>query len=138
MSENKKLQWEDSYSVGVNEIDKQHRVIIEVINELITEISAKPSEENIVGIIHKLLNYKDYHFKTEEKYFDMYNFEGADEHKKEHIKFGEKIAEMEKEYKEDVIKLAFELVDFLEDWLINHLINKDQEYVECFKRAGLK
>ena len=45
---------------------------------------------------------------------------------------------MRERNKDDVTALAFELVDYLEDWLIDHLQTKDQEYKQCFLEHGLK
>jgi hemerythrin len=36
------------------------------------------------------------------------------------------------------IDFAFDLIDFLEDWLINHLLDMDQKYKKCFHDHGLK
>lgn len=132
------LVWDEKFSVGVVEIDNQHKLMIETINELIEAVGENPSEQKLAEIIKKLVEYKKYHFETEEKYFDLYKYEGAEEHKAEHAKFGERLAKLQEESKGNSIMLAFGLVDFLEDWLIDHLMNMDQKYVECFKKAGLK
>lgn len=76
------------------------------------------------------------HFATEEKYFDKFKYANAKEHKEEHIRFRKHIDKMS-QAKEGHLELSFELIDFLEDWLINHVKDMDQKYVECFKSHGL-
>jgi len=135
---NKKLVWDDKYSVKVELIDNQHKKMFEVINELIDAIETKPDKENIAPIINSLVEYKKFHFATEEKYFAEFNYEDAVDHIAKHRAFGERLEEIQKQFGDDIIGFAFALVDFLEDWLIEHLMNTDQKYVACFQEHGLK
>jgi hemerythrin-like metal-binding protein len=134
----KKLEWEDKYSVGVVELDNQHKRMFAVINELLDSINNQDSAEHLASIVDNLLQYKKFHFATEEKYFQEFNYEGAEEHIKKHKAFGERLDRLKKEYPEFSIEFAFALIDFLEDWLINHLLVVDQKYVTCFHQHGLK
>ncbi len=134
----KKLEWEEKYSVGVEEIDNQHKRMFVVINELLDAISTKSTEENLGHIIESLIQYKIFHFGTEEKYFKEFNYEETDDHVKKHREFNEKLTEMKAKYPTYTVEFAFELIDFLEDWLIDHLMVVDQKYVKCFHEHGLK
>lgn len=133
-----KLEWEEKYSVGVLEIDSQHKKLFAVINELIDIIGGRFEQEAVAKVIGELLEYKKIHFATEEKYFEKFSYEGATEHIKKHQEFGEKLAFVQAEYKDDLINFSFALIEFLEDWLIDHLMNEDQKYKECFAASGLK
>ncbi|MFA7300837.1 MAG: bacteriohemerythrin [Candidatus Shapirobacteria bacterium] len=133
-----KLQWEDSYSVGVKVIDDQHKKMFETINKLIDALATVPTKAQVDEIIADLILYKKFHFETEEKYFGEFNYENREEHKLKHQEFNVKLDELVLKNGNDSITLAFELVNFLEDWLINHLMTEDQKYVECFAKNGLK
>ncbi len=134
----KKLEWDAKYSVGVEEIDNQHKVMFATINELVDAISEAPTREKISRIVEELVAYKKFHFATEEKYFKQFNYAGAEEHIQRHREFSAKLDDLSKQFADDPIQLAFNLVDFLEDWLIYHLMNADQKYKECFHEHGLK
>jgi len=134
----KHLEWEAKYSVEVAEIDEQHKAMFATINLLIDAIGASPTKEKLSEIIARLVQYKRFHFETEENYFKKFNYEGTAEHVKKHHEFNVKLEEVQKKCGDDVLMLAYELIDFLEDWLINHLMTVDQEYKECFKAHGLK
>lgn len=134
----KKLEWEDIYSVGVLEIDQQHQQLFAIINELVDEIGHNVKKERLIEIINSLVEYKKIHFATEEKYFKEFNFEGAPEHLLAHKQFEEGLSKIQEEYKDDIIMFAFELIDYIEDWLISHLMNMDQKYKQCFNEHGLK
>lgn len=133
----KKLIWEEKYSVGVVELDNQHKRMFAVINELLEAIDTNSTKEHLGNIIESLVKYKIFHFETEEKYFKEFNYEGKDEHIAKHKEFNDKLIEMKGKYPEYNIEFAFNLVDFLEDWLINHLMGADQKYRKCFKENGL-
>lgn len=63
-----------------------------------------------------LENYADYHFKTEEKYFDQFDYPKSDEHKKIHQEYINNINSFkEKGFSENQLK------DFLQNWWIDHV-----------------
>jgi len=134
----KKLEWEEKYSVGVKEIDDQHQRMFTVINELLEAINTNTPEQHLDDIIKTLVEYKIFHFATEEKYFKEFNYEETEAHIKKHREFNTKLNTLKEKYPENNIVFAFELIDFLEDWLIDHLMVVDKRYVNCFKAHGLK
>lgn len=138
MTEQKKLIWEEKYSVGVELIDNQHKMMFSTINELLDTINTMPTTEKLTSIIDQLVQYKKYHFATEEKFFKEFNYEKTAEHMGLHQEFNERLNKIKEENGDNIIALAFALVDFLEDWLINHLMTADQDYKECFKTHDLK
>lgn len=133
-----KIRWEPKYSVGVEQIDNQHKELIKTINMLIDVLGTIPTKEQLDVIIQRLIAYKRYHFVTEEKYFDEFKYEGSAEHKAKHKEFNDTVKRLIAESKEDSAILAYSLIDFLEDWLIDHLMTEDQKYVQCFHDHGLK
>lgn len=134
----KKLEWEGKYSVGVEEIDNQHKKMFAVINELLDSLEASNTREHIENIIKSLVEYKMFHFETEEKYFKEFNYDGAEDHINRHKEFNDKLVFLQQKYPIYEPAFAYELVDFLEDWLIKHLMITDQKYVKCFHEHGLK
>jgi hemerythrin len=138
MTMTKSLVWENKYSVGVAELDNQHKRMFATINELIDLLGNKPTNEALLLIVESLVQYKKFHFATEENYFKQFNYAGADEHINEHKMFNEKLEILKSEFGGDPIQFSYELVDFLEDWLIHHLMTTDHKYISCFKEHGLK
>ncbi|MCX6757105.1 MAG: bacteriohemerythrin [Candidatus Nomurabacteria bacterium] len=134
----KKLEWEEKYSVGVEELDDQHKRMFATINKLMEIINSGKTEEDLGSIIESLINYKIFHFATEEKYFKEFNYEGAEEHIQKHQEFNTKLISLKEKYPTYTIEFAFDLVNFLEDWLIGHLMITDRKYIECFHEHGLK
>ncbi len=137
MSTNK-ITWQDAYSVGVMEIDNQHKNLVAITNELFEAINSGVTVEKIKRVTDSLVEFKVEHFATEEKYFKEFNYELADEHIAEHQRFNDTVGSLSREYGQDAITFAFKLVDFIEDWLIKHMMIDDQRYKKCFAEHGLK
>jgi hemerythrin-like metal-binding protein len=132
------LEWREEYSVGVALIDRQHQEMFRMINELVGIINVGPNRERIDPVLSGLVEYKEKHFATEEGYFRRFKFEGAEEHIAEHRKFNETMDRIKGKWGDDMIGFTFELIDFLEDWLLDHILNTDRKYIECFHANGLK
>lgn len=137
MSSQNILKWEDKYSVGVKIIDEQHKQMFNTINELIKILDTVPTKVQLDELIGRLVVYKKTHFATEEKLFEEFGYELKDEHHAKHMEFNSKLDALIAECGDDSMLLAFKLVDFLEDWLIGHLMNEDQKYVACFREHGV-
>lgn len=138
-SKNKNMHfpWKQEYEMGIKVIDNQHREFIGIINELYDSILARQTNERLEEILSKLIDYAVNHFDTEEKYFNQFHYDGADEHKAKHKELKEKVLDFQNRFHENKIELSFDLIDFLEDWLTEHLIDMDFKYKECFKNNGL-
>jgi hemerythrin len=134
----RELEWKDEYSVYVKEIDDQHKQLVKLIFKLFTAINEQKTKEELGGVLGELAKYAGFHFSTEEKYFDAFDYEHKDEHVAEHRKFAEKVTDLQTKYANNEVEISFELIDFLEDWLLNHLMEMDQRYVKCFTKNGLK
>ena len=131
------ITWKDSYSVGVKELDAQHQKIFELINQLYSAMVDMKEKEIIGGVIADIADYSHYHFSTEEKYMDEFNFLEREAHKEYHKKYVEKVGQFEKEYREGKENLPQETLDFLEDWWNLHILGVDKKYSKIFNDHGL-
>ncbi len=129
--------WQDSYSVSVKEIDKQHKAIIDMLNDLYDAFMNKEHEHKLGEILSRLSDYADYHFQTEEEYFEMFKFSKRESHMLEHRNFIEKVNAFREEFSQNSSTLTYKVINFLREWLVNHIIGSDKEYVNCFKSNGL-
>lgn len=130
------FKWKDEYLLQIAEIDKQHQYFVSLINELYRATIERADSSSLAIFIGRLAAYADEHFATEEKYFDLFNFSGADEHKAEHAKLRERIKEFSQITELDP-QASFKIIDFLESWLLDHLVAMDRKYVTCFHEHGL-
>mgnify|MGYP001398882160 CR=1 FL=1 len=131
------IAWKDEYSVQVKELDDQHKHFVGILNNLYTALQNMELEAKIKPILDDLVAYAVTHFSTEEKYFDMFGYELAGEHKLKHKELLDQVNVFMQRYKTEGTKIIKDLLDFLEDWLVQHLAEYDQKYVQCFKEHGL-
>jgi len=135
------IPWREEFALGISEIDEQHKKILAIINNL-SEIfqGKKHHEQGIINqIIQELDDYANYHFQTEEKYFDLFSYQDAEAHIKIHNQYREKIVEWRQKYeKENDPKIFFDVSEFLKNWWVWHINNTDRAYVPLFKENGIK
>ncbi len=130
--------WRDKYSVGIKEIDNQHKYFIGLMNDLYNAITASKGREELKSLFQNLIEYSEVHFATEEKYFDEFKYEGAAEHKLKHQEMRDEIKRIKGMENKNEIDFYGGIVFFLSQWLDDHLEKMDQKYVECFKGHGLE
>ncbi len=130
------MTWQDSFSVGVKEIDEQHKKLISMINSLYSAIKKGKGQTILQDILEGLVQYVDEHFGTEEKYMEQYNYPGYLAHKKEHNKFTEQVLEVYQDFEQGKQVLTLELLDFLKKWLKNHILGTDKKYALFLKKLG--
>lgn len=131
------IHWNDKLSVKVTEIDQQHRKLVTIINELTDAIEQGKAEAIVNEVLSGLHRYAETHFKTEEDYFERFGYPDAEAHRKEHALFIRKVAGFENRTTDGEIRLTIRVLQFLGDWLINHIMVVDKAYSEFFNEKGL-
>lgn len=131
------IEWKNEYSVGVFEIDNQHKKLMNSINKLFDAMKQGKANSVLGQIITELVFYSQTHFQTEEKYFDLFNYENTAEHKSIHKGFIAEMAEFKAGFDSGKITLSLEVFNFLKMWLDEHILGEDKKYEDCFKKNGL-
>ena len=121
-------EWKDELSVGVPSIDRQHKVLISLINELHDSIEAGKGQSDAKNILKELINYAKAHFIYEEGLFTGQNYEATIEHLESHRKIKAKLAELKELSNDANYNLSDELMLFLKNWLNNHILKEDMGY----------
>lgn len=132
------ITWNDSFSVKVLAIDQQHQKLVSMINELSDAMKDGKGKDVLSKIINGLILYTSTHFKTEEKYFDEFGYPDAEAHKKEHNEFVQKVLEFKNGFNSGDLNLTVEVMNFLSDWLQNHIKGTDKKYSQFFNEHGLR
>lgn len=131
------FQWNDSFSVGVKEADEQHKMLIATLNELHEAMMNREAKEVLGGILKGMADYVGVHFSFEEDLMKKHGFPGLAEHKKTHQAFVEKVGEFMEKFEKGSLMLSMEVMNFLKDWLKDHIKGTDQKYSEFFKQKGV-
>jgi hemerythrin len=130
--------WNDELSVGIEEIDEQHKVLVQLLNELSQAIKEHHGNEACLAILDRLVDYTRIHFAVEESLMRIFEYEDYENHKAEHEQLIEEVVTMRREIEEDHRKISFKLLHFLKMWLTQHIMSSDKEYSEHFLNQGMK
>jgi hemerythrin len=132
------ITWSDDFSVEIQEIDEQHKCLVQLINKLYTGLAAKDTSEAIEQVLDELVSYTRVHFAVEECLMRLFDYPGYDEHKKIHDKIVTRVADFQRLYKAGDHKVGMELLYFLKDWLMTHINEVDKQYTPHLTKQGVK
>jgi hemerythrin len=127
--------WSDRLSCGIKIIDDQHKVLVNLVNEMFNHATGNGLQEKdyFNRAIQEIVKYVKIHFATEEKIMTATKFAGFVEHKKEHEKFVLAVVENIKDYEAGKRLTLSAFTKFLKDWILSHIAMMDKQYFEYFK-----
>lgn len=131
------LEWTDELCVNIGEIDRQHRQLVDLINGLHDAMSSGRGKEVLSTTIEGLITYTVSHFATEEQYFERYSYLGALAHEQQHRTFVERVNDFKQGFDEDRLMLSLDVMDFLCEWLVDHIQGSDRHYATHLRAAGV-
>ena len=129
--------WNEKYSVHIREIDEQHKKLVALINELFEAMKAGKDQEILGKVIAVLLTYAKSHFATEERLMRDYGYPEYLVHKQVHDSLSKKVFDLNAEYQAGKPVLTVQLMNFLKDWLINHILGTDKKYSAFLNSKGV-
>ena len=132
------LSWKKRYSVGVEEIDHQHRGLLDIMNQITTAFEKKDDWQSTSAVIDSLIHYAYNHFATEERYMKEAGYPELSWHIGLHIAFMRRLFLMSEEYKHHGLALQKEIAGFLANWYSSHVLDVDRKYISYMKNKGIK
>ena len=132
------IEWTDELSVGIEEIDEQHRVLVDLVNEMHQAITDQRGSEVVSDILEKLADYTRIHFAVEESLMRILQYPDYEPHKEQHEKLIAHLRELRGKVESGQTAIGFELMHFLRNWLTQHILGTDKEYVDHFLNAGIQ
>ena len=132
------IEWDDSYSVKIREIDGQHMRLLEIINDLYEAMRAGKANDVLAGLFGDLVDYTQTHFATEEGYLERYGYPDVRMHQLQHDVFIDKILALRKDFESGRADVSTEIMTFLQDWLFRHIKGTDMKYVPFLTGKGMR
>ncbi len=132
------IRWIDNYSINIPEIDNQHKRLVALLNSLYSAMSVGKGKNIMSEIIDELSDYTSTHFRTEEVKMRMLDYPEFVQHKKEHELFIEKVSAFRADFNKGNAKVTIEVVNFLRDWLLNHIQEVDARLGRYLVKKGVK
>jgi len=134
------LHWKDSYILGVEHVDNQHRHMFDLLGRLQDSID-KPGSEVLLGaVLKELVHHAQVHFHDEEKLMEEVGYRDIERHKALHKIFIERLVLILRRLKAGQVVTARDLAEFLERWMVEHLLGEDVKIAfavkEKLQKAG--
>jgi hemerythrin len=132
------LTWGDQYKVNIAEIDTQHKKLFDMVNEMHDAMRSGKGNDAMGKILTGLLDYVGTHFKTEEKLMTTHGYTDYTKHKQEHDALTKQALDLHNQFNEGKPVLSFDLMNFLKNWLSNHILGTDKKYMPFLSGKGVK
>lgn len=123
------LHWRESMSVGVEAVDNDHKHLIDLLNQMHFLVLAGDDRTSVGAVLDELVHYVEYHFDREEKLMQFSDYPGLEEHRSCHQDLARRLLEYKKTFEDRPESFdAAAFYDFLSDWLLVHVLEKDMKY----------
>lgn len=133
------MEWTDRLSLDIESIDTQHMRLVEMINDLYDGFQSGRGREAMAKVFNGLIEYTANHFAYEEKIFDSSKYPQTAEHKREHEALVKKVVDLKHKFDSGEQNVfTQDLMLFLKNWLVNHIMGTDKKYAAHFKANGIR
>ena len=131
------LAWSNALSVGVKEIDDQHKKLVDLANQLNDAMKAGHGKDAIGSILVELVRYTQSHFAFEEKLMDTHKYPATEKHKAEHKDLVKSVGDFKAQFDRGDATLTTSVMNFLRDWLTKHILSSDRALGRDLNTKGL-
>jgi hemerythrin-like metal-binding protein len=123
------MEWSDKFSVGIGQIDNEHRRLLALLNELNNVVEGSAGPGVLGGVLDGLVDYTHYHFAHEEDLFQRSNYPGYEQHRQQHVDFVAKVTAVYGDFKSgsSAVQPA-KVLEFLKSWLYHHILGSDRAF----------
>ncbi len=124
------IVWEQRLETGHAAIDDQHRSLVEILNRLHLAMKQGKGKPELEGILVFLQDYTVSHFAMEEGLMDRHGYSRAGQHRQQHAGLLAQVADLVVRYQGGNGQLTLEIMNFLEDWLVAHIVAEDLPFAQ--------
>ena len=122
------LSWSDRLSVGVPEMDQQHKRLVEMTNQLYDAMGMGKGDNVKSLVLNDLLTYTKVHFAAEERLMQKYAYPHFASHKRLHDELTGEVLQLKDKLQTGQMVASVTLANFLKDWLQKHITQEDRKY----------
>jgi len=141
------IEWDDSFSVNVAEIDGHHRHLFGMVNQLHEAIersnrvatleSVLRELETVAAVIRELIDYASYHFATEEDYMRRWAYPEHSQHRDEHRRFIDNVQAFRQAFDREETRLSLDVAEFVKSWWQTHILAADKKCGAFLNKQGV-
>jgi hemerythrin len=132
------LNWDASFEVGIMEVDRQHRSLFDLTNDLHDAMRAGQGKQVLGKVLDALVAYTKNHFGYEERMLGLYRYGELAAHKSQHEALVQQVQEFQQKYTEGNATISISLMNTLRNWLTNHIKVSDAQYAAFLREKGVR
>ena len=119
------VEWRDDFKVGIDEVDFEHKEMIDLINESYEEAKKDGSSEAVMDFLGEIFEKISAHFALEEKVMKKLEYDQFEDHKDDHERLLVSIRDIMDEYADETVLDDEKFGLSLKEWFVNHFSTKD-------------
>ena len=121
------MQWNSSFSIGVEKIDSQHQRLFHLVSRLEKELAGQQSADTVGQALKFLVDYTSYHFKDEESLMAQINFAELEAHRLLHNQLIDQVRAILLDIRAGSLITVADLTSFLYRWIVDHIEQEDKQ-----------
>jgi hemerythrin-like metal-binding protein len=122
------IEWNNSFALGNKELDEHHMHLVELFNKMFDNFINGAQHDILETVFDELIDYSIYHFAAEEQWMEVHNYPKLGQHREEHARLANRVEEIRNDFNNKRLNLYLELMQFLNNWVIIHILTSDADY----------
>ncbi|WLT30204.1 bacteriohemerythrin [Geothrix sp. PMB-07] len=131
------MHWRAELEVGHGQIDREHQSLVEVLNRLHAAMKQGKGREEIEKVLVFLKDYTVGHFRAEEALMMTHAYPEAAAHIAIHADLIRQVKDLIADHQSGKALLTASVLEFLEDWLVKHIMGEDKAFGAFLKSKGI-
>lgn len=131
------IEWTDELSIGIKEIDAEHKKLIELVNSLCEEIGLADTHELGLKRFDNLYTHTKNHFETEEELMVKHQYPRSALHIGEHNNLLQKVKSIRYLYSVNDQTVISSLASIFKDWFLRHFDGEDKSLAMYLNNKGV-
>jgi hemerythrin len=127
------FEWNDVYCVNLPTVDSQHKRLFRLAADFHRAILAGTVKATLFQLLENLVQYTQVHFAYEERLMEQAGYPEFAAHKAQHEELARRVREFQKDFEEGRIATGITLLQFLKEWLQNHIKDSDRKFAPYVK-----
>ena len=132
------MEWNESFNIGVEIIDGQHKSLVSHFNKLQSSIAKGQASEEIGNILKFLVDYTKYHFKSEEELMARIKYPDIKTQKRDHQEFVNSVVNYLVKLKKGIPVNTFNMIHFLINWITKHIMKEDRKIADFIRENNVQ
>lgn len=131
------ISWHEDLKTGIAAIDAQHLGLVNTYNELYSTLTAGLPGALLEPVFLRLIESADRHFDFEEHLMRRHDYPDLEGHAVEHANLRRVVEKIRADVSEGQRSIGIDLMAFLKDWLMSHILDTDRPLGEFLERRGV-